>query len=164
VLEGVAPGRYWVHVDSSRGYAASVAAGGVDLLTEPLVVANGSAGPIEITMRDDTAQIEGTIEGIEGPDPSTSSDAHSPSAHVYCVPLPDSPGRFMDVVASPDGTFTFFNVPPGAYQVLAFKGPQLSLEFRNPDVMQAYESSGPVVHLTSGQKDHITVPLSSKGE
>jgi hypothetical protein len=66
VLEGVVPGRYWVHVDSARGYAASVSSGGRDLLSEPLVVGNGSAAAIEITMRDDTAEVSGTIEGAEG--------------------------------------------------------------------------------------------------
>jgi hypothetical protein len=161
VLDGVVPSRYWVHVDSWRGYASSVTSGGVDLLTEPLVVAGGSTGPIEITMRDDTAQVEGTIEGADLP---TSSGSRAPSAHVYCVPLPDSPGRFAEVAASPDGTFTFLNLPPGVYRVLAFKHAQPSLEFRNPEVIRAYETSGPVVHLTSGGKDHITVPLISKGE
>ena len=160
-MEGVAPGRYWVHVDSSRGYASAVTSGGVDLLTEPLVVANGSAAPIEITMRDDTAQVEGTIEGA---DASAPSGPHTASASVYCVPLPDSAGRFTEVTASADGTFTFLNLPPGGYRVLAFRHAQPGLEFRNPEVMRAYEASGPVVHLTSGQKDHITVPLISKAE
>jgi hypothetical protein len=78
--------------------------------------------------------------------------------------LPDSSGRFAEVAASADGTFTFLNLPPGAYRVLAFKHAQPGLEFRNPEVMRAYETSGPVVHLTSGQKDHITAPLISKSE
>jgi hypothetical protein len=160
-LEGVAPGRYWVHVDSTRGYASAVTSGGVDLLTEPLVVANGSSAPIEITMRDDTAQVEGTIEGTNA---SAPSGAHTAAGNVYCVPLPDSPGRFTEVAASADGTFTVPNLPPGAYRVLAFQHAQPGMEFRNPEVMRAYEASGPVVHLTSGQKDHITVPLISKGE
>jgi hypothetical protein len=161
VLEGVAPGRYWVHIDSSHGYASSVASGGADLMTEPLVVANGSAAPIEITVRDDTAQVEGTIEGA---DASVAGGQRMPFAHVYCAPLPDSPGRFAEVAASAEGTFTFLNLPPGVYRVLAFQHSQPSLEFRNPEVMRAYETSGPVVHLTSGGKEHITVPLISKGE
>ena len=161
VLEGVVPGRYWVHVDSSHGYASAVASGGVDLLTEPLVIANGSAAPIEITMRDDTAQVEGTIEGA---DPSAGVGQRTPFAHVYCVPAADSPGRFAEVAASADGAFTFLNLPPGVYRVLAFQHSQPSLEFRNPEVMRAYETSGPVVHLTSGGKEHVTVPLTSKAE
>jgi hypothetical protein len=160
-LEGVVPGRYWVHVDSSHGYASAVTSGGVDLMTEPLVVANGSAAPIEVTMRDDTAQVEGTIEGT---DTAAAPGQRTPFTHVYCVPAADSPGRFAEVAASAEGTFTFLNLPPGVYRVLAFQHSQPSLEFRNPEAMRAYEASGPVVHLTSGGKEHISVPLVSKGE
>ena len=130
-------------------------------MTEPLVVANGSAAPIEITMRDDTAQVEGTIEGA---DAASAGGQRTTFAHVYCVPAADSAGRFAEAAASADGTFTFLNLPPGVYRVLAFQHSQLSLEFRNPEVMRAYETSGPVVHLTSGGKEHVTVPLISKGE
>ncbi len=161
VLEGIGPGRYWVHIDSSHGYASSVTSGGVDLMTEPLVVANGASTAIEITMRDDASQLEGTIEGA---DASTGAGAHTPFAHVYCVPLPDSPGRFAEVAAAADGTYTFLDLPPGAYRVLAFKHVQPSLEFRDPEVMRSYDASGPVIHLTSGQKDHVTLPLIAKGE
>jgi len=52
VLEGASPGKYWVHVYSSRGYPASIRSGEVDLQHQPLVVgAGGAAAPIEITMR-----------------------------------------------------------------------------------------------------------------
>ena len=158
VLDGVVPGRYWVHVDSSRGYASSVTSGGMDLLQEPLVVANGSSRPIEITMRDDTAQLEGTVEGADN-----ATGDPNPFAHVYCVPILDSPGRFAEVATAPDGTFILPNLPPGTYRALAFKRAQPNLEFRNPEVMRAYESSGGLVHLTSGQKDHLTLSLVSKG-
>jgi hypothetical protein len=73
--------------------------------------------------------------------------------------LPDSAGRFAEVAASAEGTFTFLNLPPGSYRVVAFKRAQTGLEFRNPEVMRALEASGPAIHLTSGQKEHITVPL-----
>src|SRR5262249_20846946 len=47
VLEKVQPGRYWVRVDSARGYAYSISSGGVDLLHNPLVVLPGaSVAPI----------------------------------------------------------------------------------------------------------------------
>src|SRR5207302_327456 len=65
VLDDVQPGRYWVRVDSSRGFLASITSGGVDLLHHTLVVGLGaSPPPIELTMRDDGAQIDGTVEGV----------------------------------------------------------------------------------------------------
>ncbi len=42
-IENVTPGRYWVDVYPTNGYAASVTAGGVDLLHHPLVVPSGSS-------------------------------------------------------------------------------------------------------------------------
>lgn len=60
VLEDLAAGRYWLHLSTSRGYVASATMGGIDLLHEPFVVASGSNQPIEIKMRDDNAEIEGT--------------------------------------------------------------------------------------------------------
>lgn len=176
VLEGASPGRYWVHLDTSRGYAASVIAGGIDLLREPLVIANTSAIPsIEITMRDDSAHIEGTVEGA---DPALTAGnilaasfvginppgAHTPFAHVYFVPLPESPGRFSEVVAGPDGTFTSPELPPGAYRVLAFKHPQTNIEYQNPDAIRVYEAKGQVVHLTGDQKEHLALQLIPKSE
>ena len=57
-IEGAPPGLYWVRVQSSRGYPASIRSGNLDLLHQPLLVGvGGGASPIEITMRDDTAEI-----------------------------------------------------------------------------------------------------------
>ena len=162
VLDGVVPGRYWVQIDSSRGYASSVTAGDVDLLADPLVVSGGASGPIEITMRDDTAQLEGTVEGA---DSSMTTGTNRPFAHVYCVPLPDSHGRYAEAASAADGTFLFpLEIPPGAYRVMAFRNAQKSIEYRNPEVMRDFDGVGTVIHLTGGQKEHVTLPLAAKGE
>ncbi len=169
-LGDVAPGRYWVHVESSRGYASSVTSGALDLQHEPLVVMNGASNlSIEITMRDDSAQIEGTIEGANPSldaaiDPyATFLELTAQFAFVYCVPLPDSPGRFTEIFVSPGGTFTSPELPPGTYRVLAFKHPQKDLEYQNPEAMRVYDEKGQVVHLAAGQKENLTLQLTSKG-
>ena len=41
VIDNVQPGRYWVRINSSRGYVSSVTSGGVDLQREPFVVSSG---------------------------------------------------------------------------------------------------------------------------
>ncbi len=175
VVDGVAPGRYRVSLETSRGYASSVMSGGVDLLRQPLVVGDGSSSPIEITLRDDSAQIEGKVEGA---DPALSAGnilaasmlgvnppgARTIFAYVYFVPLPDSSGKFAEVPVAPDGTFTSPELPPATYRVLAFKRPATDLEYRNPEAMRAYEAQGQVVQLTGGQKEHVTLQLVTKGE
>jgi hypothetical protein len=178
IVDNVRPGRYWVRVMSSRGYAASVRSGNIDLQHEPLIVAaGGSTSPIEITMRDDTAQIDGTVEGITPPQSSMNaySDAGvlaafsrpvgmaSAAAHIYCVPLPDSSGQFTEVWVSPDGSFSSPPLPPGSYRVLAFDRPQSELEYKNSEAMQAYEADGPVVRVAGGQKEHVRLQLISSG-
>jgi len=178
VIVNARPGRYWVRVSSSRGYAASVRSGNIDLQHEPLVVAaGGSTSPIEITMRDDTAQIDGTVEGV----PTSTSGAVSigvvsvkdgmvgtgvsytgmgaAPARIYCIPLADSSGQFTEVWVSPDGSFSSPPLPPGAYRVLAFDRPQSELEYRNPEAMQSYEARGSVVRLVSGQTEHVRLQL-----
>jgi hypothetical protein len=117
-------------------------------------------------MRDDTAEISGTVEGIkaqqqqQGPAPPSGSAASRP-AHVYCVPLPESSGRFTEGWVRSDGTFDFVGLPPGAYRVLAFNDNAREFEYRNPEAMQAYESRGSVVRVAAGQKERVQLQLVS---
>lgn len=184
VIEGAPAGRYWVRIHSSRGYPASIRSGNLDLQHQPLVVgAGGTAPPIEITMRDDTASISGTVDGITAqtkapgsasPGPGSSSGS-SPGpgsapgppgptqsrARVYCIPLADSSGQFSEIWVHSDGSFESPELPPGAYRVLAFDQAQKDIEYRNPEAMQAYDSKGSVVRLAGGQKERVTLQLIS---
>jgi hypothetical protein len=177
VIENARPGRYWVRVSSNRGYAASVRSGSADLLHEPLVVTTGGSPPaIEITMRDDSAAISGTVEGIRSDEARSynapgitgvslsSSGVGAPPAHVYCVPTPESGGQYAEVWVSPDGTFSSPALAPGVYRVLAFDRPQTELEYRNPEAMQVYETKGPVVRIAGGQQEHVRLQLISSSE
>jgi len=169
VFLNVAPGRYWVRIDSSHGFAASVSIGEIDLLRQPLTVGLGSSLLVDVTMRDDGAEITGAVEGLEN-DSSGTGDAFPGSsvvgfssdrvrAFVYCVPLPDSTGQFKEVWASPNGRFELQQMPPGAYRVLAFDRQQPELEYRNSEAMRAYDTKGPVVRLVAGQKESLRLQL-----
>jgi hypothetical protein len=174
-LGNVTPGRYWVQVDSTHGYAASVTAGSVDLLHHPLTIPPGSSVPsIEVTLRDDSATIDGVVEGASsltgvaapislggggwgGP---SSSDS---SARVYFIPSPDGAGRFAENFVSQDGKFSM-SLPPGDYRVLAFPQVQPDLEYNNPEALRPYDTKGQVVRLAAGQKEHIQLQLVSPSE
>ncbi len=159
VLENVAPGTYWLRLYSSRGYVAAATMGGLDLLHSPFTVAPGSSTPIEITMRDDSAELEGTIAGMATQRPMTSPGFSSrlsrPQAWVYCIPLSDSPGQFQQIGVSPDGKFGSQTMAPGAYRVLALRNEQPNLPYRDAEAMRAYENSGQVVHLAASQKVNV---------
>ena len=176
-LDGVQPGRYRVRTNSSRGFVASINSGTTDLQHQLLVVGlGGTSSPIEITVRDSGAEIDGTIEGL--PAASEGEPVFNPasgngfarmtagpsSTHVYCVPLPDSSGEFRDVWVSPDGKFGPQELPPGTYRMLAFDHPQPELEYHNPEAMRDYEAKGQVVRLVAGQKEHLHLQLISSNE
>jgi hypothetical protein len=184
VIDGAPTGSYWVHVNSSRGYPASIRSGNLDLQHQPLVVgAGGTASPIEITMRDDTAEISGTVEGVTPPaqGPVISSSANvangasgdargwtsyatlggQATTHIYCIPLADSSGQLTEIWVSPDGSFVSQGLAPGAYRLLAFDREQHELEYRNPEALRTYDSKGPVVRVVGGQKEHVQLQLIS---
>lgn len=157
VLENVAPGRYWLRLNASRGYVASATMGGTDLLREPLVVVPGASTPIEITMRDDSSELEGTLLGI--PAPSADSGRLALQGFVYCIPQPDSPGQFLELSASSDGKFDVRSIAPGVYRVIAFSSQQRDIPFRDPEAMKAYETKGQIVHFAPGQKVTLQLQL-----
>jgi hypothetical protein len=174
ILEHVRPGRYWIRVDSPRGFAAAISAGDVDLLRHPLTVRAGANLVVDVTMRDDGAEIAGSVEGLDGasggPDDGTLRSrmsigfAQGAQAHVYCVPLPESTGQFREAWVAPDGKFSLQRLPPGAYRVLAFNQPQNDLEYQDAASMRAYEGKGQVVRLAAGQKEELKLQVISGNE
>jgi len=159
VIENLASGRYWLRLSSSRGYVAAATMGGVDLLHEPLVIAAGSSTAIEITMRDDNAEINGTVAGG-----TAGAMTNLSSAYVYCVPLPDSQGQFQPLEVSSEGNFGSQMMAPGTYRVIAFKSPQPNLPYRDAEAMRAYETKGQIVHLSPGQKTTLQLQIISGSE
>lgn len=163
-IDGVAPGRYWVKVNTSKGYAASITSGALDLQHQPLVVGvAGTTSPIEITLRDQTAELDGAVNVQNGDSQSVDQAAGSLSnAHIYLVPLPESSGEFRDSVAAADGSFQF-QMPPGTYRALAFASDQ-QLPYRDPEAMRVYDSAGIVLDLEPGQKQKIQLHVQGAKE
>ena len=165
-IDDVAPGRYWLRLTSSRGYVASASAGGVDLLHEPFVVSTGST-TVDITMRDDFAEVDGAITKMSPAlDPAVKSGfflSWKPSAYIYFVPEPEGTGRYELVVANAEGGFNSKNIAPGNYLVLAFKK-QMNLPYYDPEAMRMYEPKGQKVQLAAGQKEKLELQIISSTE
>jgi len=169
-LEGVQPGRYWVRANTSRGYVASMSSGGTDLRHAPLVVGHGGvASAIDVTLRDDAAQLDGSVDLQDASDVQVSEDtkdrsASGQSAFVYCIPVDDSAGAFAVWTTSEEGKFFPAPMAPGVYRLLAFRQKQSALEYENSEAMRAYDGKGQVVRLTSGQTEHIRLQVIEGGE
>jgi hypothetical protein len=160
VIENVRPGRYWIRVESHRGYAERITSGGRDLEHQPLVIgAGGSSTPIEVTVRDDGAEVEGMVDGM-----ARTPGESDGSAAVCLIPLPDGGGDYREVQVSPEGKFNFEQVPPGQYEALAFDQPHPALEYHNAEAMRVYESKGQVVRLSPGQKEQLRLRVISTSE
>jgi len=162
VLENLAPGRYWLRLTALRGYVASATMGGADLLREPLVVVPGASASIDVTMRDDNAELEGTLLGII-PTP-IDPRRWSPRGYVYCIPLPGSTGQFLEISASSDGKFDYRMVAPGVYRVVAFASAQRDIPYRDAEAMKLYETKGQIVHFAAGQKMSLQLEVTSSAE
>ena len=157
VIPNVSPGRYRVRVEPGIGFAASVLSGGADLLRQPLVVGMGaSSAPIEVTLRDDGAEVTGTVEDPAKADrrPGQTFD-FSTQYHVYFVPVGESAGQFRQAMGGPEGSFTQMQLPPGDYRVLAFDRPQENLPYASEEALRKLESKAQVIHVTAGQKEHL---------
>lgn len=165
-LDEVQPGRYWVHVMAGNGYASSVMWGGTDLLRQQLVIGQGgSSSPIEITLRDDGAEVTGSVQRAGTTSRSAGTTGRMRGREtVYFVPTAESSGQFREAWTNEDGTFQTAQLPPGTYRVLAFEHQHEELEHASEETLRGYESEGQVIHVAAGQKEHLRLSLVKKGE
>src|SRR5580704_2314084 len=152
VIPNVRPGRYRVHVVTGFGFAASIVSGGTDLLRQPLVVGlGGSSSPIEITIRDDGAEVDGKAE-------------EAAECHIYFLPVSEGSGQFREANSTQEGSFSLAQLPPGTYYVLAFDSPQNDLPYADAEAMRKLESKGQVIQVDAGQKEHLRLKIIPGGD
>ena len=168
LIADVPPGRYHLRLYSSRGYVTSATADGVDLLQEPLVALPGAETAVDIDLRDDFAEIDGTLTHISAelkrPTRQSYRGSWQPPAYIYLVPVPGERGNFQQIGADPEGHFTIGDVAPGKYLILAFEKQQINLPYRDAETIRSYESKGRMVRLTAGQKEKLELPIISSNE
>jgi hypothetical protein len=168
VIANVPPGRYRLHLFASRGYVASATADGVDLLQEPLVVLPGTDGAVDVDMRDDFAEIEGTLTNTSAGMKTGTNQGYGgrwkPPAFIFLVPLNGETGQYLQAAADAEGHFRIDNVAPGKYLALAFEKQQLNLPYRDTEAMRNYEAKGRTVRLTAGQKEKLELTVISRTE
>jgi hypothetical protein len=164
-IQNVSPGRYRVQVSAQMGYVAVVSSGGLDLLHNPLVVPpGGTSSPIEITLRDDGATVEGTIENWQGETQGRNTLLPGQQlACIYLVPTTETMAPPL-VGCTGDGHFSLQQVPPGSYRAIAFNRQPGELEFANEEAMKKYEPKSQVIELEAGQKQQLKLQLNTVSE
>ena len=165
VAANVRPGRYHVTAFSGNNYAASIESGGVDLLKQPLVVGMGGAvPPIEVTLRDDGAEVSGTVEEARGG--SVSNEENAQTRFVFLVPLGRGGWQQQRVMGTLNGTFTVPNVAPGDYLALAYSEAPQNLALGDEEFVKRMEGLGQKIHVEAGQKVSVKLKViaGSEGE
>ncbi|MGC2108809.1 MAG: carboxypeptidase regulatory-like domain-containing protein [Candidatus Korobacteraceae bacterium] len=155
VLQNVDPGTYAAELmPQPPWYIQSATYGQTNLLYDDLYVGSGGQGyPLDIVLRDDGASIAGTVKTPDNADVQ---------ATIVALPQPASkiPPKTAQYFS---GGFNISGLAPGDYLVFAFDRTE-SLEFANPEALQAYASQAAHITLTPGQKAQIVLDLISTGK
>jgi hypothetical protein len=163
-LKNVAAGTYWIQISTNNCYAAAATWGDADVLHRPLTVgAGGATMPIEVTLRNDGAEVMGKVQFPESASSQKSNEgaASGEMAFVYFVPVRENAGQFRQIQTTPDGDFDVMQIAPGAYRILAFDHQNTQLGPANAELMRKYESlgKGMVVELSPRQTLRLPSPL-----
>jgi hypothetical protein len=166
VIENVLPGRYRVSVNTSIGYVASITSGSTDLLRQPLVVGvGGLASPLEMTMRDDGAEVEGKIDSANAaPTHPADNGYNQPLGFVCLASMDRMDDRCKIAWTNPDGTFAFQQLAPGSYHALAMDRSHPQFEWLGNEILTQYESKIQVIRVAQGQKERVRLPLITASE
>jgi len=152
-IQGVPPGSYSVEVQPFGSfYVQSASSGSTDLLREQLAITSGARiDPIEVVLRDDGGHVSGAVEG------------QGVGATVLLVPERLSPSYIKTTETQGEGSFSFEQVRPGDYLVLAFDRAD-ELEYRNPEVLASYLSNAAHVTVAPGQHAKVNLELIRLGK
>lgn len=158
-VKDVPPGKYWVEVDPfDNAYVSSISSGGVDLTRDVLTVGPGGASaPIEITLRNDGGAIDGSVTG------QLQAGGEMPNTWIYAIPLLATNATLPNLSWGASGKFTFSNLAPGSYRVVACDSFQ-QIEFRTPEGLAAWAGKGQVVNVEAGSTAHVQLDIALAAE
>lgn len=160
-LSDVAAGTYWMQISTNNCYAASATWGGRDVLRHPLTVGTEGPGtPIEVTLRNDGAEVLGKVQITESGNSQNASEGPvgGPFGFVYFVPLEENAGQLRKTLLWQNGTFDEQQIAPGTYRILAFDHQHAELGPANAELLRKYESKGVGVLVDLSPKQTLRLP------
>ena len=154
-LEDVSADRYDLRVTGLPDgfYVKSVHSGETDVMVSGLDVVGGAQEPLAIVVSPQAGLVSGSVQNSRTQQPE-------PDAVVVLVPQEkerrEVGAYYQQAAAGRDGTFTFKNLPPGAYKVYAWEDVE-SGAWMDADFMKPLESMGEAVTLKEGAKETVQV-------
>jgi hypothetical protein len=167
VIENVLPGRYRVNVNTGLGYVSAITSGSTDLLQKPLDVGAGGTIPaMGITVRDDGAELDGTLDLAKVGPGRQVLQGHwdGPIGNIYVIPTDKIDSRLKVTSANADGTFTIQQIAPGTYHVFATDSRQFFMQSLSEEWLKRHESEVQVLRVVAEQKEHLRLSLIAAGE
>jgi hypothetical protein len=179
IIHNVQPSRYRARISRQMVltpcYVSSAKYGDTDLLRDPLTVEAGVAiPPIEVTLRNDPAQLTVKVEGLV-PERLTRIFVLSESAPaeepIVAPVMPKGPapqfivrGNFFSPRLPNDDpdSVRFRDLAPGGYKVVAIEG-MPDLEYANPAALQPYLFEAAHVSLDPNGKSSVSVKVIGSG-
>ena len=148
---GVPGGRYFLRVnDQFSGWTfKSAMYQGRDLSGGLIEISSGDLQGIVLTFTDRPASLAGTVRGAAGPDPDASVVLFAADPALWNAGA--GPRRPRIVRVTRDGAFTFTELPPGTYQVLAIPD-EIASDWNDPRFLEAYARDATRVDLDEGGK------------
>ena len=142
------PGSYHLQGrNTGAWYIKSASYGDSDLLREDLVVVPGASGtPIRVTVSDDMASLQGTVNLNGGP----------AACWVYLVPNGASAQSVISLRSGSTGNYTVAHLPPGTYQVIAFERRHMA-NYRDPASLTPFSNHVHSININAGDKPTLNL-------
>jgi hypothetical protein len=149
-LDSMAPGKYLIEAQATHGgYVQSVRSGSVDLLRQALTVPeDGTVAPIEVVLRDDSANVKVRVRG------GTPGEA----VHILALREDNLLPAFRPVSGHSDQEIHLPPLAPGQFRVFAFDSLD-DLQYNSPGVLAQYASKASTVTLSANENRSLTIDL-----
>jgi Carboxypeptidase regulatory-like domain len=154
-LKAVAPGKYFVRVMPvpEGTYVSSVTLGDQKMGDEGMEIGAAGTAKLEIKLRPGAAQVEGTVQDAEGKPVSGAGVALIPKSKSYLL--------YQFFPTDQKGAFSFKNVPPEDYLLLAVEDMEPGAHF-DPEFLKLYESKGEKIALKENDRKGVMLKLIPK--
>jgi hypothetical protein len=117
----VVPDKYRLQAQANggTGYVASAKLGEVDVLHSEFPISGNAVGELHVTVRGDSASVEGQV---------TFQGQPAPGSQIYLIPVSGDGSGLKLGFGDPQGHYAIKGAPPGDYRIRAWTAPPTAKE------------------------------------